>query len=489
MVDLNVVCPPHAVPPSVRLASTQGRWLLTATVLGSSLASVDATVVNIALPAIGRDLGMEFSGLQWTLTAYTLTLASFILLGGSAGDRFGRRRVYLVGIVWFAVASVLCAVAPTEGLLIGARAVQGLGAALLTPASLAIIQATYAEADRARAVGTWAGFSGVASALGPFLGGWLIEAGSWRWIFLINLPLAALVVWLCLKHVPETRDPAAGGRLDVAGALAGVVGLGGISYALISVPESGAGSSGVVLPAGLGLAGLVAFVLIERGVHNPMLPPALFGLSQFRAINAVTFLVYGAIGATLFLLVLQLQVVSGFSPLVAGSALLPITLVVLIFSARSGALASRIGPRVQLTAGPLLLGLATLLGLRLRADSDYLTDVLPMAVAFGCGLVVMVAPLTSAALAAAPVEHAGIASGVNNAVARAAQLLAVAAIPAAAGLTAAAYTDPAVFLTAFHTAIRICALLFLAAAVLAALTIRQPGKVPGYPEAASSVRP
>ncbi|MFI2364056.1 MFS transporter [Promicromonospora sp. NPDC019610] len=485
MVDLDVVCPPHVVPPSVRLAGTQGRWLLTATVLGSSLASIDATVVNIALPAIGRDLGMEFSGLQWTLTAYTLTLASFILLGGSAGDRYGRRRVYLVGILWFAVASVLCAVAPTEGLLIGARAVQGFGAALLTPASLAIIQATYAEADRARAVGTWAGFSGVASALGPFLGGWLIEAGSWRWIFLINLPLAVLVVWLCLKHIPETRDPAARGRLDVAGALAGVVGLGGISYALISVPTPGAASFEVIFPAGLGLAGLIAFVLIERGARNPMLPPTVFGLSQFRAINAVTFLVYGAIGASLFLLVLQLQVVSGFSPLVAGSALLPITVVVLIFSARSGALASRIGPRVQLTAGPLVLGLAMLLGLRLQADSIYLTDVLPVTVVFGCGLAVMVAPLTSAALAAAPVEHAGIASGVNNAVARAAQLLAVAAIPAAAGLTGVAYTDPDIFSAAFRAAIGICALLFLAAAVLAAIIVRRPRNVPGHAAPAS----
>jgi EmrB/QacA subfamily drug resistance transporter len=472
MVDLSVICPPHTVAPSVRLGSTQGRWLLTASILGSGLASVDATVVNIALPAIGRDFGMGFAGLQWTLTAYTLTLASFILLGGSAGDRFGRRRVYLLGVVWFAVASLLCAIAPTGAVLIGARAVQGFGAALLTPASLAIIQATYAEADRSRAVGVWAGFSGVASALGPFVGGWLIEAGSWRYVFLINLPLASLVVWLGLKHIPETRDPAASGRLDVAGALAGAVGLGGISYALIAAPTSGADSIGVILPACVGLAGLIAFVLIERSERESMLPPGLFRSPQFRAINGVTFLAYGAIGAILFLLVLELQVASGFSPLVAGSALLPITLVVLVFSARSGALANRIGFRVQVTVGPLVLGVASLLGLRLQVDSSYLTDVLPMVVAFGCGLAIMVAPLTSAALAAAPVEHAGIASGVNNAVARAAQLLAVAAVPAVAGLTGEAYADPATFLTAFHIAIWVCALLFFAAGLLAALTVR-----------------
>jgi EmrB/QacA subfamily drug resistance transporter len=448
--------------------------LLVATILGSGLASVDATVVNIALPAIGRDLGMDFAGLQWTLTAYTLTLASFILLGGSAGDRFGRRRVFLVGVVWFAVASLLCALAPTGALLIAARAVQGLGAALVTPASLAIIQATYGEADRARAVGTWAGFSGVASALGPFLGGWLIEAGSWRLVFLINLPLAALVVCLCLKHVPETRDPEATGRLDLPGAAAGAVGLGGISYALISAPVSGPRSVGVVLSLALGLAGLVAFAAIERGGRNPMVPLRVFASSQFRAVNAVTFLVYGAIGASLFLLVIELQVASGFSPLVAGSALLPITLVVVVFSGRSGDLASRIGPRAQMTAGPLLLGLATLLGLRLRTDSSYVTDVLPMVVTFGCGLAIMVAPLTSAALSAVPIEHAGIASGVNNAVARAGQLLAVAAIPAAAGLTGAVYADPDLFLAAFRTATWACAALFFTAAVLAAVTVRRP---------------
>ena len=474
MVDLTLVCPPAGVAPSVRLASAQGRWLLLVTILGSSLASVDATVVNIALPAIGHDLGMGFAGLQWTLTAYTLTLASFILLGGSAGDRFGRRRVFFIGVIWFAAASLLCALAPTGGVLIAARAVQGIGAALVTPASLAIIQTTYGEADRARAVGTWAGFSGVASALGPFLGGWLLEAGSWRLVFLINLPLAALVAWLCVKYVPETRDPEATGPLDAPGALAGTVGLGGISYALISAPSAGLLSAGVVLSLVLGLTGLVAFVVIERGGRDPMVPPGVFASSQFRAVNAVTFLVYGAIGASLFLLVIELQAASGFSPLVAGSALLPITVIVVAFSGRSGDLSSRFGPRAQMTIGPLVLGLATLLGLRLRTDSSYVSDVLPLVVAFGCGLAIMVAPLTSAALASVPIEHAGIASGVNNAVARAGQLLAVAAIPAAAGLTGTAYADPDAFLVAFRAATWACAALFFTAAILAGLTVRRP---------------
>ena len=487
VADLTLVCPPAGVAPSVRLASAQGRWLLLATILGSGLASVDATVVNVALPAIGHDLAMGFAGLQWTLTAYTLTLASFILIGGSAGDRLGRRRIFIAGVVWFAAASLLCAVAPTGALLIAARAVQGIGAALATPASLAIIQATYAEADRARAVGTWAGFSGVASALGPFLGGWLIEAGSWRLVFLINLPLAALVVWLCVVHVPETRDPAATGRLDLPGALAGAVGLGGISYALISAPASGAFSVRVLLSVALGLVGLVAFAAIERRGRNPMVPPRVFASPQFRAVNAVTLLVYGGIGASLFLLVIELQVASGFSPVVAGSALLPITLIVLVFSGRSGDLASRIGPRAQMTAGPVLLGLATLLGLRLGIHSGYVTDVLPLVVAFGCGLAIMVAPLTSAALAAVPVEHAGIASGVNNAVARAGQLLAVAAIPAAAGITGTAYADPSAFLAAFHTTTWTCAILFFTAAVLAATTVRpseHPARRESPPESA-----
>ena len=351
VVDLNVTCPPHAQPPSVRLATGEGRWLLTATILGSGLAGIDATVVNIALPAIGQDFDVGFSVLQWTVTAYTLTLASFILLGGSAGDLFGRRRVFLLGVVWFTAASLLCAVAPSAEFLIFARALQGFGGALVTPASLAIIEATYAPADRARAVGAWSGFSGVSTAIAPFVGGWLIEAGSWRFVFLINLPLALIVVWLSLRHVPETRDPDASGHLDYPGALAGVLGLGGVSYALIAAPDGGLGSTRVIVSAAIGIAALIGFVVLERREPHPMLPLDLFKSVQFSAANAVTFLVYAAIGASLFLLVVELQVVSGFSPVLAGSALLPITVIVLLFSARSGALAQRIGPRLQMTLG------------------------------------------------------------------------------------------------------------------------------------------
>lgn len=473
VADLNLVCSPGGGTPSIRLASPQGRWLMVATILGSGLAAVDATVVNVALPAIGRDLGLGFSGLQWTVTAYTLTLASLILLGGSAGDRFGRRRVFVLGVVWFALASLLCAVAPTGGALIAARAVQGVGAALLTPASLAIIQATYADADRARAVGTWSGFSGVASALGPFLGGWLLDVGTWRLVFLVNLPLAALVLWLTWRHVPETRDPAASGRLDLPGALVGAIGLGGLSYALIAAPTDGAGSPAVLVAALLGVLGLAGFVVVERRSRTPMLPPGVFGSVQFRAVNAVTLLAYGGIGTTLFLLVIELQVTSGLSPLLAGSALMPITVIVVLLSSRSAQLAARVGPRRQMTLGPLVLAGATLLGLRLGPDASYLRDVLPLVVAFGCGLALMVAPLTAAALASVPVEHAGVASGVNNAVARAGQLLAVAAIPAAAGLGGAAYADPAVFLDGFRAAIWACAGLFLVAGLLAAATVRR----------------
>jgi len=477
MVDLNVVCPPHVVAPVVRLGTGQGRWLLTATVLGSGLAGVDATVVNIALPTIGRDLGKDFGALQWTVTAYTRTLAAFILLGGSFGDQLGRRRIFLMGVGWFAAASLLCAVSPNGEFLIAARALQGFGGALVTPASLAIIQAVYAKEDRSRAIGAWAGFSGVATALAPFLGGWLIQVGSWRYIFVINLPLAVTVIWLSLRHVPETRDWRATGPLDLPGAFTGAVGLGAASYALITAPEAGVFSTRVLGALVVGSAAFVAFGVLEHGTPNPMLPLSLFTARQFSAVNGVTFLVYAAIGASLFLMVLELQVVSGFSPLVAGSALMPITLLVLLFSARSGALAQRIGPRLQMSLGPVVVGGGTLLALRLDQDSSYLADVLPVALAFGVGLAIMVAPLTSAALAGAPVEHAGIASGVNNAVARTANLLAIAAIPAVTGLGGTAYEDPDALLASFRDALWICLGLFCAGGAAAAVTVK--GSTPG----------
>ncbi len=462
--------------PQLRTGSTKGRWVLAATVLGSAMVMLDSTVVNVALPTIGRHLHASLGGLQWTVTAYTLTLAGLILLGGSLGDRLGRRKVFVIGVVWFALASALCGLAPDIGVLIGARVLQGVGGALLTPGSLAIIQATFAPDDRPQAVGAWSGLGGVASAIGPILGGWLVQTAGWRWVFLLNLPLAVIVVAVTVRHVPETKDDAARGRFDVAGAVLTALALAGITYALIESADPSQHVA-VAVAAIAGIAAAAGFIVIERRRTRapekvpPMLPLDVFASRQFTAINIVTFLVYGAFGGLLFLLVLQLQVVAGFSPLKAGSALLPVTVLMLALSARSGRLAQRFGPRWLLTIGITGLAIGMALMTRIGPRADYLTDVLPAVVIFGLGLTLTVAPLTATVLASADVRHAGVASGVNNAVARAASLVAVAALPAAVGLGAASYRQPARFNHGFDLATIICALTLLIAAVLAATLI------------------
>jgi EmrB/QacA subfamily drug resistance transporter len=460
----------------LRVSSPAGRWVLLATVLGSSMVMLDSTVVNVALPTIGRDLNASLAGLQWTVTGYTLSLAGLILLGGSLGDRAGRRRVFLIGVVWFALASALCGAAPDIAVLIGARVLQGIGGALLTPGSLAIIQASFAPDERPRAVGAWSGLGGVAAAIGPVLGGWLVQAGGWRWVFLLNLPLAAAVVAVTLRHVPETRDPSSHGRFDVAGAGLAALALAGITYALIEATEP-TGITGVIVAAVIGVAAAVTFGVVERRRTSspdptpPMMPLDVFASRQFTVINVITFLVYGAFGGLLFLLVLQLQVVAGFSPLAAGAALLPVTVLMLVLSARSGALAQRIGPRWLMTAGIILLAIGMALMSRIGVHASYVADVLPAVVVFGFGLSMTVAPLTATVLASADVRHAGVASGVNNAVARAAGLVAVAALPAAVGLTSASYHDPARFSQGFDHATIACAILLLIAAVLTAVLV------------------
>jgi EmrB/QacA subfamily drug resistance transporter len=461
----------------LRMGSRSGRWVLLATVLGSSMVMLDSTVVNVALPTIGRHLNASLAGLQWTVTAYTLTLAGLILLGGSLGDREGRRRVFLVGVVWFALASALCGLAPDIGVLIGARVLQGIGGALLTPGSLAIIQATFAADDRPRAVGAWSGLGGVASAVGPILGGWLVQSVGWRWVFLLNLPLAAAVVAVTARHVPETRDTSVRGQFDIAGAVLAALALGGITYALIEAPEKPGNMAGPLVAGLLGVACAVAFIVIERqrtrhpGRIMAMLPLDVFASRQFTVINVLTFLVYGAFGGLLFLLVLQLQVVAGFSPLAAGSALLPVTVLMLSLSARSGALAQRIGPRWLLTVGISGCAIGMALMTRIGPHASYLADVLPAVTVFGLGLTLTVAPLTATVLASADVRHAGVASGVNNAVARAAGLVAVAALPAAVGLGAASYHQPAQFNHGFTLATIGCAVVLAAAALVAALFV------------------
>jgi EmrB/QacA subfamily drug resistance transporter len=461
--------------PQLRYGTPAGRWTLVATVLGSGMAGLDATVVGIALPAIGRDFDVDVAGLQWVVNAYTLTLAGLLLLGGTLGDRYGRRKVFVIGTVWFAVASLLCGIAPNTGMLIVARALQGVGGALLTPGSLAILQASFVEKDRSRAIGAWSGLGGVATAVGPFLGGWLIGVASWRLVFFINLPLAVVVVLIAARHVPESRDVGVTGRLDVIGAVLVTGGLGGLTYGLIEGPDRGWDSPLILatLVAGVGL--LIGFLVWESRASDPMLPLGLFASRQFSATNAVTFVVYGALGGVLFLLPVVLQVVTGYSPTLAGTSLLPVTAIMLLLSPRSGALAARIGPRLQMSVGPVVVALG--LALLVRIDSSggsYLTEVLPAVIVFGLGLAITVAPLTSTALSSAPVEQAGVASAVNNDVARTAGLIAVAVLPAAAGITGATYLDPASLADGFHTAVLISAVACALGGLLAALTIRNP---------------
>jgi EmrB/QacA subfamily drug resistance transporter len=459
----------------IRLASGTGRWIVLTTVLGSGMALLDSTVVNVALPHIGADLGADMAALQWTVNAYMLTLAGLILLGGALGDRYGRRRVFVVGVVWFAIASLLCGFAPNAGVLIAARALQGIGGALLTPGSLALIQASFHPDDRAKAVGLWSGFGGVGAAIGPFVGGWLVDGPGWRWVFLLNVPLAALCVPVALRHVPESRDESAHGRFDVLGAVLGAVALALVTYALIAEAW---------WTAALGLAVGAAFVLVERRRDGTaMVPPSVFASRLFTSVNLVTLCVYAALGGFFFLAALQLQVVSGYSALAAGTALLPTTVLMLLLSAKAGELGEKIGPRIPLTVGPLVCAGGMVLMLRVGEDASYVRDVLPAMLVLGIGLTVLVAPLTATVLASVEVARAGLASGINNAAARAAGLLAVAALPTLAGMGPEAYRSAEEFGETFRRAMPMCAGLMAAGAALAWAMVRAPaGKADCHPE-------
>ncbi|GAA2636983.1 MFS transporter [Streptomyces vastus] len=456
----------------VRIGSPTGRWILLTTVLGSSMAMLDSTVVNVALPRIGRDLDADLAALQWTVNAYMVTLAGLILLGGALGDRFGRRKVFVVGVIWFAAASLLCGIAPNAPVLIAARALQGIGGALLTPGSLALIQASFHPDDRGKAVGLWSGFGGIGAAIGPFLGGWLVDGPGWRWVFLLNVPLALLCAPIALRHVPESKDGREHGRgFDVLGAALGALALALVTYALI---EARSGALVVTVTAGVGVVAGIAFVYVERRRADPMMPLDIFASRQFTAVNVVTLCVYAAFGGFFFLTALQLQVVSGYSALGAGTALLPITVLMLLLSARAGDLGRRIGPRIPLTVGPLLCAAGMVLMLRVGTDASYVLDVLPALLVLGLGMVTLVAPLTATVLASVDASRAGLASGINNAAARAAGLVAVAALPLAAGMGAEAYRSPAAFDDAFTRAMPMCAAVVVVGAIVAFTTVRQP---------------
>ena len=458
----------------IAFSSAQGRWVLAATVLGSGIAMLDATVVGIALPSIDHTFHGNVGTLQWVVTGYSLTLAAFLLLGGSLGDRFGRKRIFTIGIAWFAVASAICGVAPDSTVLIVARIVQGVGGALLTPGSLAIIQASFREEDRARAIGAWSGLGGVATAAGPLVGGYLIAAASWRWVFYINLPVAAFVLAVTARHVPESRDPTSTGKVDVTGAALAVLFLAGVTYGLIEGPTRGWTDPLVLGALVVALLAAPSFLLLEHRRAHPMLPLELFRSRQFTGANAVTFAVYGALGGALFLLPIELQVVVHYSPLESGLALLPVTVVMLLFSARSGQLSARIGPRLQMSVGPVLVGAGLALLARATEPGSYLTQVFPAVLVFAIGLAVTVAPLTATAMSAAPAEHSGIASAVNNTVARAAGLFAVAVLPLLAGLTGAAALTPDELAAGFRTAVFIAGGASAAGGLLAVLLIRNP---------------
>ena len=473
MTDPGAASDPPTAPATEQVAfgTGPGRWVLAVAVLGSGMAFLDGTVVNVALPAIGADLGASTSSLQWIVNGYMLTLASLILLGGSLGDRLGRRRIFVYGVGLFTLASALCTLAPSSEVLVAARLLQGVGGAMLTPGSLAMIESSFVRGDRARAIGAWSGLAGVTTALGPVLGGWLVEAISWRAIFLINVPLGLIVIAMAIRHVPETRDPSDQGRLDFRGAALAAIGLAGVTYALIEAPERGMGPV-VIVAVAAGIAGLAGFIVGERASPNPMMPLSMFRSRQFSAANAVTFTVYAALSGVFFLLVAFLQVSLGFSPLEAGASSVPVTALMLLFSARAGALAERVGPRIPLTIGPLIFAGGMLLMTTIEPGDSYITGVLPAVLVFGVGLTLVVAPVTSTVLAAADSRRSGIASGINNAVSRVAGLLTVAILPVIAGITGDSFYDPVAMRDGFHLAMTVTAGVAVLGGLLAWATIR-----------------
>ncbi|MFD8244803.1 MFS transporter [Nocardia sp. NPDC059691] len=450
-----------------RLRSGTGRWIMAAAVLGSALVSIDTTVVNLVVPRIGADLDADMVDLQWVVSGYTLALASLILVGGALGDRYGRRAVFVWGSVVFALSSAWCGVAPDVATLVAARVVQGVAGALITPGSLALIAASLDPRDQGAAIGMWSGLGGVAGAVGPIVGGWLVELAGWRSVFLINVPLAVAVAVVSMRRVPESRDPYAPRRPDLLGTAVVVTGLVVLTYGFIA---------GQVEMQAAGAVLVAVFVIVQTRVRNPLVPPALFRSRQFTAVNLVTLPVYAALGCVLFLLLLQLQIVAGYSPLVAGTATIPITAIMLLSSGWIGRWAQRHGARLLMTIGLLLSAAGAMSLAGIGADGSYATAVLPGVLLLGAGMAVFVAPLTESVFASVPTEEAGIASGVNNAIARIAQLLAIAAIPGLVGISRTPLTDGVAFGAGYRAAMWICSALFASGATLAATLMPRPAR-------------
>jgi EmrB/QacA subfamily drug resistance transporter len=411
-----------------RLSSQKGRWIIAATALGSGMVFLDSSVVNVALPRIQSDLGVPLSGLQWVIDSYALFLAALLLVGGAIGDAYGRKRAFLIGLIIFTLSSIACGLAPNAGVLIGARAVQGIGGAFLVPGSLAMIKATIASEDSGRAIGLWAGLSGATTAFGPLIGGYFVGSVSWRLIFFINVPLAALTIYATLIHVPETKDTRASKRLDWPGAAATVIGLGGVTFGLIQGPGSGWTSAPVLVTLIVGSVALVLFPFIEMQSPNPMVPLRLFRSSNFTGSNLATLGVYFSFNGAFLFLVLKLQQVQGYSPLEAGASLVPVTLLLLLLSPRIGGLIGRFGARMLMTSGAGIIAAGFLLLSLLGRAAPYWSELLPSIVVLGLGMCLFITPLTATVMGSVPPDSVGVASGVNNAVSRVAGLLAVAVL-------------------------------------------------------------